>query len=120
MFRLDRVFAVVAMLMFASDVPAEMQAGINALGRGQYEAAIEEFRPHAEQGDPIAQNFLAHTYKLMQKYSESYGWYQLSAKCTQSIDAEVELQILKRKMSPQAIEAGDTLGQALFEKLCVQ
>jgi len=48
--------------MLATPVLADMQAGFDASRRGDYDTAIKEFRPLAEQGDPLAQSYLGGMY----------------------------------------------------------
>ena len=104
-------------LMLGFAVLADTETGVNALGRGQYDKALEAFRPGAEQGNPSDQNFLAHTYVLLEDYEEAYAWYHLSAACG-SVDAEIELEVLTRKISNETIRAGRALGETYFQKYC--
>ena len=106
-------------LLVSVHVGADTQSGVNALGRGNYLAALEAFRPGAEQGNPGDQNFLAYTYLLLEDYEEAYAWYHSSAACG-SIDAEIELVVLARKISPETADAGRLLGQEYFKKYCVK
>ena len=85
-------------------VSGDTQTGVNALGRGEYEKALAAFRPGAEQGNPADQNFLAYTYVRLENYEEAYAWYHLSAACG-SIDAEIELEILSKKISVETAAA---------------
>ena len=104
-------------LLLCLPVAGDTQTGVNALGRGQYEKALEAFRPGAEQGNPSDQNFLAYTYFKLEDYEEAYAWYHLSAACG-SLDAEIELEVLTRKISDETAEAGRTLGDTYFQKYC--
>ena len=88
---------------------ADTESGVNALGRGQYQKALAAFLPGAEQGNPGDQNFLAHTYVLLENYEQAYAWYHLSAACG-SVDAQIELAVSSRKITDETAEAGRTLG----------
>ena len=108
---------VLTVLVVCTPGSADTEAGINALGRGQYEQALEAFRPGAEQGDPSDQNLLAHTYTLLENYEEAYAWYHLSAACG-SLDAEIELAVLSQKITEETAQAGRTLGETYYQKYC--
>jgi hypothetical protein len=107
----------IAALLAAAPVLADIQAGVNALGRGNYPQALEIFLPLAESGDWNAQGFLAHTYRLMEKNREAYAWYHATAKCG-SPDARIELYMLEPKLSSEAIEDGKTLGDIYHDRYC--
>ena len=111
-----RIVLIVALLV-ASPVRADIQEGVNALGRGNYPRALEIFQPMAEGGDWNAQGFLAHTHKLMENNREAYAWYHASAKCG-SEDARIELYMFEHKLSPATIEQGKALGDIYFDRYC--
>lgn len=104
-------------LLAAMPVLADIQAGVNALGRGNYELALEIFQPLAEGGDWNAQGFLAHTYRLMENNREAYAWYHATAKCG-SRDAQIELYLLEPKLNREVIEQGKALGDIYFDRYC--
>lgn len=104
-------------MLAAAPALADIQAGVNALGRGNYPEALEIFEPLAEAGDWNAQGFLAHTYRLMEKNREAYAWYYATAKCG-SKDAQIELDLLEPKLSPSTIEQGKSLGSIYFDRYC--
>jgi TPR repeat protein len=111
-----RVFFLIALLV-AGPVQADIQAGVNALGRGNYPKALEIFQPLAESGDWNAQGFLAHTYRLMENNREAYAWYHASAKCG-SQDARMELYMLEPKLTPGVVEDGKALGEIYYDRYC--
>ena len=113
---MHRIIFVLAMLA-AAPALADIQAGVNALGRGNYPKAVEIFEPLAESGDWNAQGFLAHTYRLMENNREAYAWYYATAKCG-SKDAQIELELLEPKLSPDTIEQGKSLGSIYFSRYC--
>jgi len=113
MYRLTFVLALIASMPASADV----QEGVNALGRFDYHRALEIFQPLAESGDWNAQGFLAHTYRMMENYREAYAWYYASAKCG-SKDAQIELMLLEPKLSPDTIEQGKALGDIYHDRYC--
>jgi len=111
-----RAFLIIVLLT-ATPVLADIQAGVNALGRGNYPLALEIFEPMAEGGDWNAQGFLAHTYVLMENYREAYAWFHATAKCG-SEDARIELYLLEPKLGPEIIEQGKALGDIYYDRYC--
>jgi hypothetical protein len=71
---MKRIVLIVALLA-PLPAAADIQEGVNALGRGNYPKALAIFQPLAEGGDWNAQGFLAHTYRLMENNREAYAWY---------------------------------------------
>ena len=113
---MNRLILVIALLV-AAPVFADVQEGVNALGRGNYAKALEIFQPLAEGGDWNAQGFLAHTYRLMENNREAYAWYHATAKCG-SKDAAIELYMLETKLSANTIEQGKALGDIYYDRYC--
>ncbi len=72
------LFCVVAGVTWAS-----FQAGEDAYLREDYETALSEWRPLAEQGDAEAQNMLGYMYRfgegLPQDFEEARQWYRRAA-----------------------------------------
>ena len=72
-------------LVFASSqvVAQDYDAGLKAYSVGDYEAALEEWRPSAEQGDALAQYNLGFMYSngegVPQDYAEAVKWYRMAA-----------------------------------------
>ena len=62
---------------------ADFQAGLDAVNRGDYDTALAEFRPVAEQGDAKAQFHLGLMYAngegVPQDYQEAVKWYRRAA-----------------------------------------
>ena len=110
-------FILIIALLVATPAFADIQDGVNALGRGNYARALEIFQPLAEGGDWNAQGFLAHTYKLMENYRQAYGWYYATAKCG-SKDASIELYMLGSKLSAKTVEQGKALGEIYYDRYC--
>ena len=107
------IFCLAVSTAFASN-----EAGVEALGRGNYELALNEFRPAAELGDVSAQNFLAYTYLMLEDYQHAYAWYHMSAECG-SLDADIDRAVLARKMSDTEIERAQALGSTLLDQFCI-
>ncbi len=59
------------------------QEGCDAYERGDYDTALKEFRPLAEQGDPLAQSYLGGMYAegegLPKDYVLAHMWMNLAA-----------------------------------------
>ncbi len=117
MIRFAFLVAFILALLVATPVLADIQAGVNALGRGNYAKALAIFQPLAEGGDWNAQGFLAHTYKMMENHREAYAWYYATAKCG-SKDASIELSMLEPKVSKKTIEQGKALGDIYHDRYC--
>ena len=62
---------------------ADLKAGWEAYERGDYEAALKELRPLAQEGDPAAQTNLGMMYDfgfgVPQDDKEAVRWYRLAA-----------------------------------------
>ena len=106
-----------ATLTATAPARADLQDGINAMGRGNYPRAVEIFEPMALDGDWNAQGFLAHTYLLMEENREAYAWFYATARCG-SKDAEIELLMLTPKLSVETVEAGKALGEVYYDRYC--
>ena len=69
--------------MLATPAWADYQAAGDAYNRGDYDTALKEWRPLAEQGEPVAQNNLGTMYSrgqgVPQDYQEAIRWYRLAA-----------------------------------------
>jgi uncharacterized protein len=114
---MHRIILILAMFAAAAPALADIQDGVNALGRGNYPKALEIFEPLAESGDWNAQGFLAHTYRLMENNREAYAWYYATAKCG-SKDAQIELDLLEPKLTSDVIEQGKSLGAIYYDRYC--
>ncbi|MCZ6876080.1 MAG: sel1 repeat family protein, partial [bacterium] len=75
--------AVGLVLVLATPTWADYQAGVDAYHASDYQTALKEFRPLADQGDAAAQNTLGYMYELgkgvSQDYQEALRWYRLAA-----------------------------------------
>lgn len=78
--------AILASLVMTTAAPAlaDVKDGVDAWGRGDYSAAVKEWRGPAASGDADAQFNLAQAYKLgrgvEQNLGEAEKWYQKAAK----------------------------------------
>ena len=74
--------------------------GTEAYSAGDYQTALQELRPLAEQGDTFAQWMLGWMYKhgegVSQDYAEAAKWYRLSAEQGDT-DAQLKLGLMYRK-----------------------
>ncbi len=76
--------AVVALtLVPTAAFTQDYAAGLRAYWAGNYEAALNEWLPLAEQGDAVAQKFLGSMYQegkgVPQDFAEAAKWYRLLA-----------------------------------------
>ncbi len=71
------------MMVSVPSLSADFQKGVDAYKRGDYQAALREWRPLAEQGRASAQFFLGSMYDLgrgvAQSDTEAVKWYRKSA-----------------------------------------
>ena len=71
------------LFMLAAPAWADYQAGVDAYERGDYETALKEWRPLANQGLAVAQNNLGWMYDqgegVAQDYQEAVRWFRLAA-----------------------------------------
>ena len=86
------ILFVILIVVPASAVKADVQDGIVALGRGDYNTALSEFRPLAEQGNALAQNQLGLMYEKglvypgygfithEPDYEQAVSWYRRAAR----------------------------------------
>ncbi len=74
---------VICWLVLAAPARAGFADGVAAFDRGDYETAMREFRPLAEQGDARAQFNLGAMYLngwgVAQNHAEALKWYRLAA-----------------------------------------
>jgi TPR repeat protein len=74
-----------SLLLFCAAIPAlaDFQAGLDAFQKGDYTTAAKEWRPLAEQGDPIAQFNLGLLYVdghgVPQNLVEAVNWFRRAA-----------------------------------------
>ncbi len=86
---------IVALIVgLAAPAWAGFDEGVAALKRGDYETALREWRPLAEQGDAKAQNNLGHMYEngqsVPQDDAEAVKWYR---KAAEQGDAEAQFNL---------------------------
>jgi len=74
---------LVGLLLFPALGWADYQAGLDAYVRGDYDTALAEFRPLAEQGNALAQSHLGLLYEIgagvTQDSQEAVRWFRLAA-----------------------------------------
>lgn len=78
-----RAFGGMCLLLSSTLATAGLQAGLEALGRGDYGAALEEFRVAAEKGDDAAEYNLGLLYEkglgVEQDHDAALRWYRKGA-----------------------------------------
>ncbi len=99
-----KILAVISLLLFAATPSwgADFDFGKawNAYLNGDYETALNEWRPLAEQGGALAQHNLGHMYYygkgVPQNYKATVKWYRLAAEQGLA-DAQNSLGLMYRK-----------------------
>jgi len=90
------------------------QAGLDAFDRGDYETALKEFRPLAEQGDPLAQSYLGGMYTegegLPKDYVLAHMWATLAAAQGNELTAQ-GLEIMEKEMNPDQLAEAQQLAR---------
>ena len=90
--------AAVALAMMASPALADVKAGVDAWGRGEYDAAVKQWRDPALKGDPDAQFNLGQAYKMGRGVKA---------------DLNVALDWYKRAAAQGHLQAADSYGHLL-------
>ncbi len=107
------LLAVVVVLM-AAPAWADFEAGVEAYNRGDYATALKEWRPLAEQGDAVAQYFLAHMYEngqgVPQDDVQARMWLNLAA-AQGNKTARKMRGILAQKMTPAQLADAQRLAR---------
>ncbi len=97
-------------LMLATPTWADFQAGFDAYKRGDYDTALKEWRPLAEQGDAVAQNNLGGMYHngqgVPKDYQEAAKWYRQAA---EQGDAEAQFNLGEMYHRGQGVPRDDVL-----------
>ena len=96
------------------------QEGLDAYERGDYETALKEFRPLAEQGDPLAQSYLGSMYYeglwgAPQDNVLAHMWLTLAA--VQGFEKAAELRdLLEAYMTPAQLAETQRLAREWLPK----
>ena len=90
------------------------QEGLDAFDRGDYETALKEWRPLAEQGDPLAQSYLGGMYAegegLPKDYVLAHMWMNLAA--AKGVQEAVKgRDLLEKNMTPAQIGRAQRLAR---------
>lgn len=97
MIRLRRLLPIVWLLLLSGTSHADLDAGLDAVSRKDYSAALVEFQILAEKGDPAGQVNLGNLYMkgwgVRQDYAAAYDWYRKAAENHNRI-AESKLGVL--------------------------
>ena len=128
---MDRLcIATILLIVFTAPTWAGLEDGIAAANRGDYETAIQEFKPLAEEGDAVAQTALGLMYMngngVPQNYAEAMKWFRKAAEQGYA-QAQINLGIMYLKGTgvPQdrakalslfvQASGDDAMAQAYFE-----
>ncbi|HUL13170.1 MAG TPA: tetratricopeptide repeat protein [Methylococcaceae bacterium] len=94
---LSRYIGFGALLLAVLPVHADLEAGVEAVARRDFVAALKEFKPLAERGDVAAQVNLGNLYMkglgVRQNYDEAARWYRNAAEQNEPM-AQSKLGIL--------------------------
>ncbi len=87
---------------------------MDAYERGDYETALKEWRPLAEQGEMVAQWSLGVMYErgrgVPQDYVQAYRWYTLAASQGDDL-AEKFKDFLEKAMTPAQLDEAQRLAR---------
>ncbi len=106
---------------FALAAPAwaGFDEGVAAFDRGDYETALREFRPLAEQGNADAQNALGWMYYIgggvLQDYVQAHMWYNLAAAQGDKAAAK-NRDIVATKMTPDDVSKAQRMAREWLSK----
>ncbi len=83
-FIIKALFATVLAYGINAPISADTSAGMSAVDAGDYVTALREFRPSAEQGDPLAQHMIGSIYShgrggVPQDYAAAMKWFRKAA-----------------------------------------
>jgi TPR repeat protein len=105
------MISIIAALIFGSIgalLAADFDAGLAALQKGDYAAALREWTPLAERGDAEAQFNLGHMYRkgqgVSQDYITAHMWANIAAVNGSEMAPELRNAIAK-EMTPAQIHA---------------
>lgn len=89
-----RIVSAMLLLVASSSAVADFAAGAAAYDRGDYATALREWRPLAEQGDPVAQRYLGFMYfngeGVPENARRAVFWYR---KAAEQGDADVQFNL---------------------------
>ena len=111
--------AALALVVASSQVLAQdYEAGLAAYDAGDYEAALAEWRPLAEQGNAAAQNNLGAKYDkgegVLQDYATAHMWFNLAGS-NGDADGGENRDKAAAKMTPAAIEEAQRRARVCLE-----
>ena len=98
-------------LVFASSqvLAQDFDAGLEAHNAGNYEAALEEWRPLAEQGSATAQNNLGYMYRegqgVLRNYVTAHMWLNIASQNGNELGGTNRDDIAEKMTSKRIIEA---------------
>ncbi len=111
--------AVICWLALAGPASAGFDEGVAAYDRGDYETALREFRPLAEQGNADAQNALGWMYYIgwgvLQDYVQAHMLYNLAAAQGDKAAAK-NRDIVATKMTPDDVSKAQRMAREWLSK----
>ena len=94
-----RVTTLVILAALTGGAQADFDKGLEAWNKGDYQAALAEFRPAAEKGDARAQFYLGEAFNKgrgeVQDFAEAANWYRKAA-TQNNVDAQETLCSMSR------------------------
>jgi TPR repeat protein len=133
MVKLFRAFSLLTALLVSSHTQADLQTGVDAIVRRDYDAALNAFKPLAEKGNVAAQVNLGNLYMkglgVEQNYHLAQHWYLQAAEQGERM-AQTKLGILyyyglgiakdpaqAARWFQKAAESGETSAQSILGSL---
>jgi hypothetical protein len=113
------VFPVLLIILFTTTAFADFQKGVEAVERGDYETAFNEWVPLAEQGGAVAQNNLGVMYVngrgVTQDYTRAHMWWDIAASLEYE-DAVAYRAKVEKLMSPDDLSKAQELARECVAK----
>ena len=111
--------AAVLLVTLVGPAWAGFEEGLAAYERGDYETALNEWRPLAEQGDTTAQFNLADMYKygkgVTQDYVQAYMWWSLAG-ASGFEETNIHRDIVSEWMAADDISKAQAMAREWMEK----
>ena len=107
------------MMVSVPSFSADLQKGLGAYYRGDYQAALREWRPLAEQGNADAQGNLGAMYAFGKGVLKDYVYAHMWANIAVSIGGEEKGKVrdfVEKKMTPSQLETAQNLARECVRK----
>jgi TPR repeat protein len=113
------VFPVLLVILFATPAFADFQKGVEAVERGDYETAFNEWAPIAERGGAVAQNNLGLLYAngrgVTHDYVRAHMWWDIAASLKYE-DAVAYRAKIEKLMTPEDLSKARELARECVAK----